>query len=67
MKVRSALKLICPHCRFIRRKGKQRVKCDFTGRHNQRKGFSTAIINDVVEIKTDYEANFKYLMSLCIH
>lgn len=40
MKVRSSVKLICKHCRFITRKGVLRVKCDLTGRHNQRKGFS---------------------------
>jgi ribosomal protein L36 len=41
MKVKSALKLMCKYCQFTTRKGVQRVKCTFTGRHNQRKGFST--------------------------
>ena len=41
MKVRSSVKLICKHCKFIHRKGILRVKCELTGRHNQRKGYCT--------------------------
>lgn len=41
MKVRSSLKLICKFCKFETKKGKLRVRCLLTGRHNQRKGFSS--------------------------
>ena len=41
MKVRSSLKLLCKFCKFIVRKGILRVKCDLSGRHNQRKGYCT--------------------------
>jgi len=41
MKVRCSLKLICKFCKFETKKGKLRVRCLLTGRHNQRKGFSS--------------------------
>ena len=37
-KVRSALKLLCPGCRFVKRKGKLRVVCSKKPRHKQRQG-----------------------------
>ena len=42
MKVRSSLKLICKYCKFEKKKGILRVNCLLTGRHNQKKGFSTS-------------------------
>ncbi len=41
MKVRSSLKLICKYCKFEKKKGILRVNCLLTGRHKQKKGFST--------------------------
>lgn len=43
MKVVCSLKLICKYCKIIKKKGKQRVKCFLTGRHNQRKDFSSSL------------------------
>ena len=37
-KVRSALKLLCPGCRFVKRKGRLRVVCSKKPRHKQRQG-----------------------------
>ena len=38
-KVRSALKLLCPGCRFVKRKGRLRVVCSKKPRHKQRQGW----------------------------
>ena len=46
MKVRSALKLMCPHCFFVRRRKKLYVMCKRVPKHKQRQGFSTAAIPD---------------------
>ena len=37
-KVRSALKLFCQGCRFVRRKGRLRVVCSKKPRHKQVQG-----------------------------
>lgn len=37
-KVRSALKLLCSSCRFVKRKGRLRVVCLKKPRHKQRQG-----------------------------
>lgn len=37
MKVRASVKLICRHCRFIRRRGRVWVLCQ-NARHKQRQG-----------------------------
>ena len=38
IKVKSALKLLCPSCRFVKRKGRLRVVCTNKPRHKQRQG-----------------------------
>ena len=42
-KVRSALKLLCPGCRFVKRKGKLRVVCSKKPRHKQRQGWLLSV------------------------
>ena len=37
-KVRSALKLMCPGCKFVRRKGRLRVICKNKKTHKQKQG-----------------------------
>lgn len=37
-KVKTSLKLMCPGCRFVKRKGKLRVVCSVKPRHKQRQG-----------------------------
>ncbi len=37
-KVRASLKLMCPGCRFVKRKGRLRVVCTKKPRHKQRQG-----------------------------
>ena len=37
-KVKASLKLMCPGCRFVKRKGKLRVVCSVKARHKQRQG-----------------------------
>lgn len=37
-KVKASLKLLCPGCRFVNRKGKLRVICSKNPRHKQRQG-----------------------------
>ena len=37
-KVKASLKLRCPGCRFVKRKGKLRVVCSVKPRHKQRQG-----------------------------
>ena len=41
MKVRSAVKCICPSCKLVRRGRKQFVICPANARHKQRQGFAT--------------------------
>ena len=41
MKVRTAVKRICPSCKLVRRGRKQFVICPTNARHKQRQGFST--------------------------
>lgn len=41
MKVRTAVKRICPSCKLVRRGRKQFVICGANARHKQRQGFST--------------------------
>ena len=42
MKVRSALKRMCAHCYFVRRRKKLYVMCKRHPKHKQRQGFATA-------------------------
>ena len=50
-KVKTSLKLMCPGCRFIKRKGKLRVLCSVKPRHKQRQGwYSYAITLDVAVV-----------------
>ena len=41
MKVRSALKLLCTQCFFVRRRQKLYVMCKRVVKHKQRQGFAT--------------------------
>mmetsp|Transcript_9570 Transcript_9570/g.27136 ORF Transcript_9570/g.27136 Transcript_9570/m.27136 type:complete len:93 (-) Transcript_9570:285-563(-) len=41
MKVRSAVKLMCPSCFFVRRGKKLFVRCKKVPKHKQRQGFAT--------------------------
>lgn len=38
MKVRASVKLICPKCKVIKRKGVVRIICSSNPRHKQRQG-----------------------------
>jgi ribosomal protein L36 len=42
MKVRSALKLMCANCFFVRRRNRLFVLCKRVAKHKQRQGFATA-------------------------
>lgn len=41
MRVRSAIKKLCEHCRIVKKGKKNYVKCKADPRHKQRQGFST--------------------------
>lgn len=41
MKVRSSIKLRCPHCYVVRRRGTNYVYCKIAPKHKQRQGFHT--------------------------
>eukprot|EP01039_Chlorochromonas_danica_P000147 gene143-155_t len=43
MKVRSAIKCLCPHCYIVRRGKRRYVYCKETPKHKQRQGFHTLI------------------------
>ncbi len=38
MKVRASVKVLCRHCKIIRRHGRVRVICKDDARHKQRQG-----------------------------
>ncbi len=59
MKVRCSLKLICKFCKFETKKGKLRVRCLLTGRHNQRKGYSSYEGFDFTESCCTHINNYK--------
>ena len=41
MKVRSAIKLLCKHCKMVRRGARLYVFCSKTAKHKQRQGYHT--------------------------
>ncbi len=47
MKVRSAIKVLCPHCYVVRRGKTRYVYCKKSPKHKQRQGFHTLAMADV--------------------
>lgn len=45
MKVRSAVKILCPHCYMVRRGKTVYVYCKISPKHKQRQGFHTSAIS----------------------
>ena len=43
MKVKASLKLACPDCYYVARKGKLYIRCKSFPRHKRRQGFSTVM------------------------
>jgi large subunit ribosomal protein L36 len=43
MKVRSALRKICEHCKLVKRGKKNLVICSQSPKHKQRQGFATLV------------------------
>ena len=46
MKVRSAIKALCPHCYVVRRGKTRYVYCKKSPKHKQRQGFHTLALNE---------------------
>jgi large subunit ribosomal protein L36 len=65
MKVRSAVKCLCPHCYMVRRGKRLYVYCKQTPKHKQRQGFHTLIQHNIVPSTTTIFPQFpspKYCM-----
>ena len=58
MKVKTAIRTICKHCKIVKKDNVLYVRCIANGRHKQRQCFSTlnvlnSRLNDSNEIKND--------------
>ena len=66
-KVRSALKLLCPGCRFVKRKGKLRVVCSKKPRHKQRQGWLSSVNWEAEIIKYTTLSDKNWTASMIFH
>jgi large subunit ribosomal protein L36 len=64
MKVRSAVKKMCEHCRVVRRKRILFVRCSSNPKHKQRQGYHT-LVSDESALETNVHTKRLHLPTVC--